>query len=185
MDPEQVKSKRGWTCEDCSRKTAQRRHEAHRDGPPTGQEKGHTSNQGSPEPTQSQPQPKDQDVVMRTAELGNQPATEDASDEEPVRGGAVARKRRVVSESQSQEDAKREGEAASAESADQSKPEGTPKKKGWKGYALVASDRGTPQPEVVTTPGGTRRTRSGKPFYLEDNGSVASEGERQRSMETN
>lgn len=227
MDPDQAKAKQDWICEDCNRKTAQRRQEAHRDGPLAVQEKERTSNPRTPEPSSSQnpPPPKgnsrpesrnqsrrdDEDVVMRPAEsghrqpAGNNDATSNASDEEPVRGGArKTQGRRVVSESQSPQapqDAQREGADAQPEPSsarappasddntrqseppDQAKSSGTPKKKGWKGYALVAAE-GAGQSEVVTTPGGTRRTRSGKAFFLED-GVSASDGERQQSMETN
>lgn len=226
MDPDQAKAKQEWICEDCNRKTAQRRQEAHRDGPLVAvQEKERASNPRTPEPSSSQnPPPKansrpesrnqsrreDDDVVMRPAEsghrqtAGNNDAASHASDEEPARGGGrKPQGRRVVSESQSPQapqDTQREGadaqpepsarappvsddNARQSEPPDQAKSSGTPKKKGWKGYALVAAE-GAPQSDVVTTPGGTRRTRSGKTFFLED-GRSASDGDRQQSMETN
>ncbi|KAG8691514.1 hypothetical protein FRC11_002410 [Ceratobasidium sp. 423] len=229
-----AKTKEGWICEDCNRKNAQRRQEAHRDAPlAASQEKERTSTVRTPEPAAPANQPpskaparpegqnqnrrdQDEDIVMRHAESsnreprGNEPH---GPDEEPVRGGArKLQVRRVLSESQSPvveqgdrdppataTDARSESTPAPAaddnarqsEPPDQAKAGGTPKKKGWKGYALVpVSDgaEGTPQrehtPQTVTTPGGSRRTRSGKAFFLED-GVSASDGERQQSMETN
>ncbi|KAG8689332.1 hypothetical protein FRC09_012467, partial [Ceratobasidium sp. 395] len=66
------------------------------------------------------------------------------------------------------------------------------RKKGWKGYALVpvqdtneSTLRSEHAAQVVTTPGGTRRTtRSGKTYLAEDGVSVSG-SERQQSMETN
>lgn len=246
MDPDQAKAKEEWICEDCNRKTAQRRQEAHRDGPLAAvKDKGRTSIP-TPEPgtrpnqpqskANSRPEDRDQsrreqddDVVMHPAEsnaretrqpAGNNDGVSNVSEEEPVRGGPrKAHGRRVLSESQSPtvgQDPQREKAGASAstvdaqsepssarappaslpddnarrsEPPDQNKSSGTPRKKGWKGYALVpASDAAEGAAEqaaqAVTTPGGTRRTRSGKAFFLKDDVS-ASGSERQQSMETN
>ncbi|CAE6433193.1 hypothetical protein ACGC1H_001543 [Rhizoctonia solani] len=229
-----TKAKEEWICEDCNRKNAQRRQEAHRDGPlasakekdlpTTGQtpEPGSSTNQAQtranarPESrTQNRREP-DEDVVMRPAESSNrEPRRTDpnGSDEEPTRGGArQSQARRVLSESQSpivEQGDPRDVPAATADARSESTPApnaddnarqsespdpqggGTPKKKGWKGYALVPvpdGAEGTLQrehtPQTVTTPGGSRRTRSGKTFPP-DGDAAASDGERQQSMETN
>lgn len=257
LDLNQVRPKDEWICEDCNRKAAQRRQEAHRDGPPPPlKEKDRTPIPRSsveqappPAPAQSQapqqpnpssrPESRDQshreqdgDVVMRPADQGDRKprdaeAASDASDDEHVRAGAsgVPRKinvRRVLSESQSPKptaeprqggpdareappDARSEPPSARAppvplpgDSVRRSEPpdqeSSTPRKKGWKGYALVpvpdaneATLRSEHAAQVVITPGGTRRTRSGKTFA--EDGVSASDGmsasERQQSTETN
>ncbi|QRV76565.1 ADP-ribose diphosphatase [Ceratobasidium sp. AG-Ba] len=227
MDVNQVQAQDEWLCEDCNRKTAQRRQEAHRDGP--AQEKDRTP---APRPSTETPplaskepqaeqnkREQDEDVDMQSAERESRPVEADGasgSDTEPVRSGAssVPRKinvRRVLSESQSPKPA---GEAATdgqsepssvrappaplpdeargSEPPEQNRSVGSPaRKKGWKGYALIpvpdgdeGSTRSGHTAEVVTTPGGTRRTRSGK-AYIADDGVSASGSERQQSMETN
>ncbi|CEL57921.1 hypothetical protein RSOLAG1IB_02666 [Rhizoctonia solani AG-1 IB] len=230
-----AKAKEEWICEDCNRKNAQRRQEAHRDGPLSavqdkdrapilrtpepGMSANQTQNKASTRPGTRDPsrREQDEDVVMRATDSskreqrGNDPS---ASDEESSRGGArKLQTRRVLSESQSPAvdqgdqrdvpatatDARSETTPApvaddstrQSEPPDQAKAGGTPKKKGWKGYALVPvpdGAEGSPQreytPQTVTTPGGSRRTRSGKSFFPED-GVSASDGERQQSMETN
>lgn len=248
----QVQAKDEWICEDCNRKAAQRRQEAHRDP----QEKDRTpiprsSAEQAPPPAQPQPQTsqkpnsrpesrnqshreQDGDVVMHAADQGDRKpqdadAGSEASDDEHARGGGsgVPRKinvRRVLSESQSPKptgeprhggpdareappDAHSEPSSARAppvalpadgargsEPPDQARSttSSSPRKKGWKGYALVpvpdsneAAVRSEHAAQVVTTPGGTRRTRSGKTFA--EDGVSASDGmsERQQSMETN
>ncbi|QRW05468.1 ADP-ribose diphosphatase [Ceratobasidium sp. AG-Ba] len=227
MDVNQVQAQDEWLCESCNRKTAQRRQEAHRDGP--AQEKDRTP---APRPSTETPplaskepqaeqskREQDEDVDMQSAERESRPVEADGasgSDTEPVRSGAssVPRKinvRRVLSESQSPKPA---GEAAidgqsepssvrappaplpdearGSEPPEQNRSIGSPaRKKGWKGYALIpvpdgdeGSTRSGHTAEVVTTPGGTRRTRSGK-AYIADDGVSASGSERQQSMETN
>ncbi|KAJ1311228.1 hypothetical protein OPQ81_009728 [Rhizoctonia solani] len=234
LDPS-AKNKEQWICEDCNRKNAQRRQEAHRDGPLVAhQDKERPPPARTPEPGTSanqtqikanvQPESRnqdrheqDEDVIMRPAESSNrEPQGNDpnGSDEEPTRGGPrKSQVRRVLSESRSpvveqgdQRDApgtatdarsqstptpSMDDNARQSEAPDQGKTGGTPKKKGWKGYALVPVPDGaeeTPQrestPQTVTTPGGSRRTRSGKAFFLED-GASASDADRQQSMETN
>ncbi|KAG9101681.1 hypothetical protein FS749_004490 [Ceratobasidium sp. UAMH 11750] len=242
LDVNQVQAKDEWLCEDCNRKTAQRRQEAHRDGPlPPEKDRAtaprppaeqtplqapaqllskETSRPGSRNQSKHE---QDEDVDMHPADQDGRPAGEtdavsNASDAEPVRSGgsSVPRKinvRRVLSESQSP---KPTGEAPAddqseppsvrtppaslpGESVRRSEPldhnrstTGSPqRKKGWKGYALVPvpdGDGSTLRSEyaaqVVTTPGGTRRTRSGKTYLAED-GVSASGSERQQSMETN
>ncbi|KAH7344788.1 hypothetical protein B0J17DRAFT_15281 [Rhizoctonia solani] len=227
-----TKAKDEWICEDCNRKNAQRRQEAHRDGPlaasqdkerpPTtrplesaNQTQGKASTR--PESQNQSRREQDEDVDMRPAESSNrEPRGNDpnASDEDPTRGDArKPQARRVLSESQSpvvEQGDQRDAPATTnearlevtpaptagdntrqSEPSDQAKAGDTPKKKGWKGYALVPvpdGAEGTPQrentPQTVTTPGGSRRTRSGKAFFLED-GVSTSDGERQQSMETN
>ncbi|CAE6493894.1 unnamed protein product [Rhizoctonia solani] len=223
-----AKAKDEWICEDCNRKNAQRRQEAHRDGPlAPSQDKERPPTTRPSEPanqTQSKPsarpesqnqsrRERDEDVDMRPAESSNrEPRGNDpnASDEESARGGArKPQSRRVLSEPQSPvveqgaptttTDARSEvtptptadDNTRQSESPDQAKAGDTPKKKGWKGYALVPvadGAEGTPQrentPQTVTTPGGSRRTRSGKAFFFGD-GVSTSDGERQQSMETN
>ncbi|KAG9126426.1 Inhibitor of growth protein 3 [Ceratobasidium sp. 392] len=237
LDVNQIQAKDEWFCEDCSRKTAQRRQEAHRDGPHP-QEKDRTPalrTDQSPLQAPAQPPSKetsrpdsrdqngreqDEDVDMQPAEHagGDADAASNASDTEPIRAGgsSVPRKinvRRVLSESQSPKptgegpaDARSEPPSARtpsvplpgegvrrSEPPDQNRSTtGSPqRKKGWKGYALVpvpdaneSTLRSEHAAQVVTTPGGTRRTRSGKTYLAED-GVSASGSERQQSMETN
>jgi hypothetical protein len=228
MDVNQVQALGEWLCEDCSRKTAQRRQEAHRDGPVQEKDRAaprrpsaETPPQGTKE-LQSEQKKRDQqeDVDMQPAERDARPVEADGasngSDTEPVRstGSSVPRKinvRRVLSESQSpkpagEAQAEAQSEPPSArpgstslpddvresEPPDQNRSTGSPaRKRGWKGYALVpvpdgdeGSARSGHTAEVVTTPGGTRRTRSGK-AYIADEGVSASGSERQHSMETN
>ncbi|QRV91404.1 ADP-ribose diphosphatase [Ceratobasidium sp. AG-Ba] len=78
-------------------------------------------------------------------------------------------------------------EARGSEPPEQNRSIGSPaRKKGWKGYALIpvpgdeGSTRSGHTAEVVTTPGGTRRTRSGK-AYIADDGVSASGSERQQA----
>ncbi|GAB1519112.1 hypothetical protein RhiTH_002178 [Rhizoctonia solani] len=231
-----AKARDEWICEDCNRKNAQRRQEAHRDGPLSAvQDKDRAPALRTPEPgtsthqaqnkTSTRPEGRDpsrreqdEDVVMRTTDSNTREQRgndSNVSDDEPSRGGArKTQARRVLSEPQSsavaQQGDQRDAPTAAtdarsettpgpttddntrqSESPDQAKAGGTPKKKGWKGYALVPVPDGAepaPQreytPQAVTTPGGSRRTRSGKSFFPED-GVSASDGERQQSMETN
>ncbi|QRW19138.1 NUDIX family hydrolase [Rhizoctonia solani] len=231
-----AKARDEWICEDCNRKNAQRRQEAHRDGPLSAvQDKDRAPALRTPEPgtsthqaqnkTSTRPEGRDpsrreqdEDVVMRTTDSNTREQRgndSNVSDDEPSRGGArKTQARRVLSEPQSsavaQQGDQRDAPTAAtdarsettpgpttddntrqSESPDQAKAGGTPKKKGWKGYALVPVPDGAepaPQreytPQTVTTPGGSRRTRSGKSFFPED-GVSASDGERQQSMETN